>query len=81
MKIVLVMNVKKVAYELSGPSAKVGAAPADNDSSNPLENLNKNIFIAKSFDWNILYSYQKLLDWHFIVVSMHTRRQNMWKNL
>ena len=33
MKIVWVLDVKKVAYELSCPFAKVGAPQADNDSS------------------------------------------------
>ena len=53
MRIVWVLDVKNVAYELSGPSVKVGASQADSDSSNP-ENFHKNFYHAESFDWNIL---------------------------
>ena len=48
-----VLDVKKVAYELSGPCAKVGAPQGDSDSSNP-ENLHKNVFLTKNFVLNIL---------------------------
>ena len=44
MRIVWVLYVKKVAYELNGPFAKVGAPQADNDSSNPPENIHKKTF-------------------------------------
>ena len=54
MRIVWVLNVKKAAYELSGPVAKVGAPQADNDSSNPPENFRETVSLAKSVDWNIL---------------------------
>ena len=60
MRIVWVLDVKKVANELSSPFAKVGAPRSDNDNSNPPENFHKNVFPAKSFDWNTLYSYRKL---------------------
>ena len=62
MRIVLVLGVKKVAFELSVPFATVGAQQADNDSINPPENGHKNVFLAKSFESNILYSYRKLLN-------------------
>ena len=48
------MDAKKIAYELSGPFAKIGALQADNDRSNPPESFHKNLFLAKSFDWTIL---------------------------
>ena len=44
MKIVRVLDVKKVVYDLSGPFAKIGAPEADNDSSSRPEN-----FLQKSF--------------------------------
>ena len=44
VRIVRVMNVKKVSNELSGPFAKVGALESDNDSSSPSENVHKNCF-------------------------------------
>ena len=56
MRIVWVLDVKKVANELSDPSGKVGALQADNDSSNPSEIFHIQIFLAKSFDWNTLYN-------------------------
>ena len=49
-RIVRVLDVKKVADELSGAFVKVGAPQADNDNSNPPENFHKNVFLAKSFD-------------------------------
>ena len=54
------MDVKKIAYELSGPFAKVGAPKADKDISNLFQNFQKNVFVAKSFDSNIRYSYRSL---------------------
>ena len=40
------LEVKKI--ELSGPFAKVGPPPADNDSSNPSENVHKKtVFLLK----------------------------------
>ena len=54
------MDVKKVANELSGPFAKVGAPQADNDSGNPSEMFHKNVFLTKIFDWTTLYSYHNL---------------------
>ena len=44
-----VLDVKKVAYELSGPFAKVGAPQADNDSSKPPEMFHKKVFLTKFF--------------------------------
>ena len=64
---------KNVANEL----AKVGAPQADKDSSNYPENFHINVFLAKSFDWNTLYSYGEVINESFLVVSMHTIRQNM----
>ena len=49
MKTVLVLEFKKVAYELSGPFVKVGAPQAENDSSYPPENIRNNAFLTKSF--------------------------------
>ena len=40
------MNVKNVAYELSGPFAKVGALQAPKDSSNLSKNVHKNVFLV-----------------------------------
>ena len=54
MRNVWVLDVEKEVYELSGPFAKVGAPQADNDDSNLPENVHKSVFLAKSFDWNIL---------------------------
>ena len=45
MRIVCVLNVRKVAYEMSGRFAEVRAPQADNDSSNPTEN-----FLVERFD-------------------------------
>ena len=50
MRIVRVLDITKVANELSGPFAKVGAPQTDNDSSSPPEIFHKNIFDAESFD-------------------------------
>ena len=60
IRIVRVLDVKEVAYELSGPFSKVGASQADNDSSHPPENFNRNVFLAKIFDFIILYSCRSL---------------------
>ena len=49
-----VLDVKKVANELSGPFAKVGAPQADNDSSNPPEIFHKHVFLAKKFILNYI---------------------------
>ena len=43
------LDVMKVAYELSGPFAEVGAPQADNGSSNPPGNFHKNFSLDKSF--------------------------------
>ena len=59
MKTVWILNVKKVSNELSGPFAKVRALQADKDSRNPPEIFHKDIFLAKSFDWNTLYCFRK----------------------
>ena len=53
-RILWVLGVKKVAYKLSGPFAKIGAPQADNDSNNHPEIFHKNVFLAKSFYLNIL---------------------------
>ena len=47
MSVVRVMNVKKVAYELIGNFAKVGAPQAANYISNPPENFYKTFFSLK----------------------------------
>ena len=57
MRNVSVLHIKKVANELSGPFAKVGALQADNDSSNPSETFYKNIFLTKRFDLSLFYQY------------------------
>ena len=75
--IVWVFDVKKDAYELSDPFAKVGPPQADNNSSSSPENFHKNIFFAKSFDGNILFSYFKLSNKPLIIILMHTRRTNI----
>ena len=71
------MGVKKEAYELSGPFNKVGAPEADSDSSNPLEKFHESIFLVKNCDLNILYSARTLFNTHLLIISMHTRRQNI----
>ena len=50
MRIVCVLNVMKVAYEISGPFAEVRAPQTDNDSSDRTENFHINIFLPKIFD-------------------------------
>ena len=50
MRIVRVLDVKKVAYDLSCPFSKGGAPEADNDSNNPHESFYKHVFSAKVFD-------------------------------
>ena len=77
MGIVWVLDVKRVAFELSGSYAKVELPQADNDSRNSPENFQKKVFLTKSFEWNILYSYRKLFKKPFLNVLMHTRRQNI----
>ena len=62
MKIFWDMAVKKAAYGLSGPFVKIRGSQTDNDSSNLPEKLSKNVFPAKSFDWNVLYGYCKLFN-------------------
>ena len=62
MKIVWVSDVKKVAYELPGPFAKVEAPQADNDSSIPPEIFDKYVFPTKSFVWNILRNCLKIFN-------------------
>ena len=62
MRIEWVLDIKKVEYELSVPYEKVGALQADNDTSNPPENVHKNVSLVRSFDWNILYSFCKLFN-------------------
>ena len=59
MRIVCVLNVRKVAYEMSGRFAEVRAPQADNDSSNHPEMYHENVFLAKSFDWNTLFRFRK----------------------
>ena len=41
------MDVKKVAYEMSGPFPKIGAPQADIDSSKLPENFRKTILLLK----------------------------------
>ena len=61
MRMVWVLDVKKAANELSGPFAEVGTLQADSiDSSNPSVHCHKNVFLVKSFDWNIQNSFYKL---------------------
>ena len=48
LRIVCVLSVKKVANELSGSFAKVGAPQADNNSSNLPKIFHKNVFLAES---------------------------------
>ena len=57
MGIVWVLDIKKVAYELSGPFAKVGPPQADNGSNKPPENFRKKNVFFNSFDLNKLYIY------------------------
>ena len=52
MRIVWVLDVKKVAYEVFGPFAKVKAP----------ENVHKNIFLAKSLDWNKQYRQREVFN-------------------
>ena len=73
-----VLDVKKVANELSDPFANVGAPQADNDSSNPPKKM---FFLANCFDWNILYSYFEWFKPLFLMILMHTWLQNMYKNM
>ena len=47
MNIVWALDVKKVAYELPGPFAKVGTPQADNGSSDPPETFHKIAFLLK----------------------------------
>ena len=61
-RVTLVFDVEKVAYELSGLFAIVGAPQADNDSSSPPGNFNKNVFLTQRFHWNLLYSYSKFIN-------------------
>ena len=49
MRTVRDLDVKKVANELYGPFAKVGAQLAANESCNPTESFHKNAFLTKSF--------------------------------
>ena len=76
MRIVWVLDVMKVTYELSGPSTKVGAPLADIDSSFPPENFHKNIFLVKSFVWSVLYIYRKLINLPFLIITTSARRRN-----
>ena len=46
MGIMWVFHVKKTAYGLSGPFAKVEASQADTDSSNLSENVKKKTFLS-----------------------------------
>ena len=47
MRNVWVLDVKKVAYEMSGPFLKIGAPQADIDSIKLPENFTKTIFLLK----------------------------------
>ena len=73
MSIVWILDVKKVANELSGPFAP----QADNDSSNHPGDFHKTLFFAERFDWNWLTIYRKLFIRPFFIVPMHTGRQNI----
>ena len=53
MRTAWVLDVNRVAIELSDPFAKVGAPQADNKSSNSQDCFHKNVFLATNFDWNI----------------------------
>ena len=46
MRSLWVLNVKKLAYEMSGPVAKVEAPQAGNDSINPHGKFYRNVFLA-----------------------------------
>ena len=50
MRIVLVLDVKKVAYELYGSHAKLEVPQAGNDSRNSPVFFYKNVLPAKNFD-------------------------------
>ena len=50
LRIVRVLDIKKVAYELAGPSAEIVSPQANNDSSNPQEKIHKNVSLGKSFN-------------------------------
>ena len=76
MRILRVLDVEKVAYELSGSFARVGAPQADNDTKGP-EDFHKNIFLVKTFDLHLLYSYQKIFNYLFLFTSRPTGQQNM----
>ena len=49
VRILVILDVIKVAYELSGPFAQIEAPQADNSSSTSPENFNKNVFFAETF--------------------------------
>ena len=68
---VRVLDVKKVACDLSGSFAKVGAPGADSYSSNsPDFFFYKNVF-PNIFLWFILYTCRKLFKQYFVIVSMY----------
>ena len=73
-RIVWVLDVMNVAYELSVPSAKVWVSRADKDNNNSPENLRRKVFLDKSFDWNLLYNYRKLFNLAFLIKSLLTRQ-------
>ena len=75
-RIIQILVVKKVTYELTGPVAKIGAPQADNDSSDPPEIFHKNVFLTKTFDLIILYSCWKMFNQPFLIVSVQIRRAN-----
>ena len=71
MRIVWVLDVKKVANELSGPFAKAGAPQADNDSSNPPEIfqffllkvlVEIHLIVIEKFIYNLSLFYQRSQD-------------------
>ena len=46
----VVLDFKKVAYEVSGPFGKVGALLAGNYSISPPEDFHRKVFLTKIFD-------------------------------
>ena len=77
--IVWVLEVKKVVFEIPGIFAEIAAPEAENYNRNPPKKIHKNLFMFRFLDWNILYSYRKLLNWLSLNISMQTRRKNIKK--
>ena len=80
MRIVWVLDVKKVVYELSGPFARVGAPQADNDSSNRSESFIKKIFLLKVLIetyYILIANYLNNVSWLY----QCTHDGKTWKNV